>query len=108
MRTAAFAYVLQNYEVLCSALDEIHSSGTDEYAIKAAGFLSLMEKFNLYFGLKLSHLIFSAMEQLSISLQGKDTTIQESVQAARLALNYLEAQRTDDSLMIANIRTCPT
>ena len=73
MRTAAFASVLQNYEVLCSALDEIHSSGTDEYAIKAACFLSLMERFNLYFGLKLSHLIFSAMEQLSISLQGEDT-----------------------------------
>ena len=55
VRTAAFASVLQNYEVLCSALDEIPSSGTDEYAIKAAGFLSLMKKFNLYFGLKLSH-----------------------------------------------------
>ena len=33
VRTAAFASVLQNYEVLCSALDEIHSSGTGEYAI---------------------------------------------------------------------------
>ena len=69
VRTAAFASVLQNYQVLCSILEEIHSSGTDEYAIKAAGFLSLMEKFNIFFHLKLSHLIFSAIETLSISLQ---------------------------------------
>ena len=96
MRTATIASVLQNNEILCASLEEIHASGTDEYAIKAAGFLSLMEKFSLFFGLKLSHLIFSAMEQLSISLQRKDTTIQESVQAAKLALNYLEEQRHDD------------
>lgn len=38
--TAAINSVLQNYEVLCSALEEIHASGTDEYAIKAAGFLA--------------------------------------------------------------------
>ena len=68
VRTEALASVLQNYEVLCSTLEEIHSSGTDEYAIKAADFISLMEKFNIFFGLKLSHLIFSAIEMLSISL----------------------------------------
>ena len=95
MRTAVFASVLQNYEVLCSTLEEIHSSGADEYAIKAAGFLSLMEKFNIFFSLKLSHLIFSAIETLSISLQGEDTTIQETVHTSKLALNYLEAQHTD-------------
>lgn len=74
VRTGAIDSVLQNYEVLCSALEEIHASGTDEYSIKAAGFLSLMEKSNLFYGLKLSHLIFSAIEQLSISLQGNDTS----------------------------------
>ena len=68
VRTAAFASVL--YTKLRSALfypEEIHSSGTDEYAIKATDFLSMMEKVNIFFGLKLSHLIFSA----------EDTTIQE-------------------------------
>ena len=40
------------------------------------------------------------MEQLSISVQGEDTTIQESVHASRLAVNYLEAQRTDDVLKL--------
>ena len=53
---------------------------------------------NLTFGLQfLSHLIFSATEQLSITLQGVDTTIQECVHASKLALSYLEVQRTDDS-----------
>ena len=56
-----------------------------------------MEKFNVFLGLKLSHLIFSAIKTLSISLQGEDTTIQETVHASKLALNYVEAQRTDDS-----------
>ena len=79
--------------MLCTALEEIHSLGTDEYATKAAGFLSLVEQFNLFFGLKLSDLISSATEQLSISLQGVDTTIQECVR-------YLEVQRTDDSFNI--------
>lgn len=36
------------------------------------------------------------MEQLSITFQGKDTNIQESVQTAKLALRYLEMQRKED------------
>ena len=42
--------------------------------------------------------LFSATEQLSLTLQGVDTTIQEAVQALKLALNYLGRQRSDDSL----------
>ena len=42
-------------------------------------------------------LIFSGTEQLSISLQGKDTTVQESVNAAELAFGYLERLRQDNS-----------
>ena len=56
-----------------------------------------MEKFSTYFGLKLSHLIFAGTEQLSLSLQGKDTTVQEATTAAALAIRYLERQRTDDN-----------
>jgi len=42
-------------------------------ALKAVGLLTIMEKFSTYFGLQLSHVIFSATEQLSITLQGKTT-----------------------------------
>ena len=38
-------------------------------------------------------MIFSGIEQLSLTLQGKDTTIQE---AAELAIGHLQRQRTDD------------
>ena len=42
-------------------------------------------------------LLISATEQLSITLQGVDTTIQEAVQASKLALTYLQRQRKEDS-----------
>ena len=45
---------------------------------------------------KLSHLIFSGIEQLSLTLQGKDTTIQEAIIAAELAIGHLQWQRKDD------------
>ena len=55
-----------------------------------------MEKFSAFFGLKLPHLIFSATEQLSITLQGRNTTMQEAVESADLAIRFLQSQRNDD------------
>ena len=75
---------------------EIIKEGRDGYAIKANGYFTSMQQFSTFFGLKLSYLIFSATEQLSLTLQGKDTTIQEGVQASALASTYLEKQRTDN------------
>ena len=75
----------------------INSTTHDDYGRKAGGYLALMEKFATFFGLKLGFLIFSGTEQLSISLQGKDTTVQESVNAAELAVRYLERLRQDNS-----------
>ena len=76
---------------------EIIKEGRDEYAMKDNGYLTSMQQFNISFGLKLSYLIFSATEQLSLTLQGKDTTIQEGVQAGALASSFLEKQRTDNA-----------
>ena len=83
--------------VLCEALAEINSTTYDEYGRKAGGFLAQSEKFSTFFGLKLSHLIFSGAEQLSITLQGKDTTVQESINAADLVVMYLERLTVDSS-----------
>ena len=63
--------------------------------LKAVGNANTMLKFSTYFGLKLSHLIFSVTEQLSINIQAKDTTLQEAVQASQLALEYIQRQRCD-------------
>ena len=65
--------------------------------MKANGYLTSMQQFSTFFGLKLSYHIFSATEQLSLTLQGRDTTIQEGIQAATLARTFLEKQRTDDA-----------
>jgi hypothetical protein len=79
VRTAAINAVLKNYEILCDALC-INAETHDEYGVKAGGFLAQMEKFSTFFGLKLSRVVFAASEQLSLSLQGKDITVQEGSQ----------------------------
>lgn len=65
--------------------------------MKAGGILHAMEKFCMFFGLHLSHLVFSATEQLSLSLQGKDITMQDAIQASNLTIKYLERQRSDEA-----------
>ena len=96
VRTGAINGVLANYSTLCKALDEISISGRDEYAMKASGFLQQMEKFSTFFGLKLGYLVFSLTERLSCTLQGKDTTVQEAVEAAKLTELYLCRLRSDE------------
>ena len=54
-----------------------------------------LERFDTYFGFTLSHSLFSATEQTSNALQGKNTTVQEAVMAANMAKSYLVRQRDD-------------
>ena len=69
-----------NYAVLQDVLKEINREGKDEYTAKAHGdYINQMDMFYVYFGLKLSHLLISTTEQLSITLQGNDTTILENL-----------------------------
>ena len=63
--------------------------------MKAGGFLNTMQKFAPFFRLKLSFLIFSATEHLSITLQGKNITVQEAVSASNVTKRFLDKQRTD-------------
>ncbi len=65
------------------------------YGLKAAGLLSALEKLSTLFGLKLGYLIFGASETLS--LQGKDTTLQEAISAVNLAKAFYRRQRTDEA-----------
>ena len=96
VRTGAIHAVITNYSTLCKALDEISTTGRDEYAMKANGFLQQMEKISTLFGLKLGYLVFSVTERLSCTLQGKDTTIQEATEAGRLTETYLRRLRSDE------------
>ena len=92
-RTASISAVIENYETLLEALDEISETCKDEYGRKAVGFHALMAKFSTFFGLKLAHLVFSTSEQLSITLQNKDTTAQDANIAANLAKAFYVRQR---------------
>ena len=56
-----------------------------------------MEKFGTYFGLKLSHIIFAAIEQLAIILQNQNITSQEAVMASTLAEQFISRQRNDNA-----------
>ena len=51
MRTATIEAILVNYDVLCKLLVEVNESGRDEYAMKAGGYLSSIDRFSTYFGL---------------------------------------------------------
>lgn len=97
VRTGAMGAIIVNYNVLRVILYDIHDSGRDEYSLKAGGYFRSLEKFNTYFGLKLSYLLFSATEQLSIALQGRNTSIQEAVNAANLAINHLVRLRGEEN-----------
>ena len=94
VRTAAMQAIVTNYETLQSAM-EVSSHGTDDCSRRAGGTVAMMDKFSTYFGLKLSILIFSMIEQLSITLQGVDTTVNDCYYSVEVCIKGLERNRTD-------------
>ena len=54
---------------------EINSTTHDEYKLKAGGVAYIREV--LHSGLKLGHILFGTAEEVSKSLQAKDTTLQQ-------------------------------
>ena len=69
----------------------------DEYGAKAGGILAQLHTFDTYFGFKLSHLVFSATEQLSCFLQTKDVSLQEALRPAAVAVRFFERNRSDEA-----------
>ena len=78
-------------------MEQINVKTHDDYGRKAGGLLAMIDKFKTFFGLKLSHLIFSGTEQLSLILQEKDITVQEGTMAAETTIQYLKRLRTDNT-----------
>ena len=56
-----------------------------------------MENFDTLFGLKLGHLLYGATEEVSKCLQGKDTSLQETLSVVNLILGFYRRQRTDEA-----------
>ena len=84
-RTAALEAAIKDYSILIDVMEEIHASTHDEYGLKAYGILMSLEKFETLFGLKLAYLLFGASEDVSKSLQAKNTTLQEALSSVKLA-----------------------
>ena len=59
--------------------------------------MALMEKFSTYLGLKVSFMVFSAMEQLSKALQYQDVNAQEVQLSVRMVNNFLKRRRSDSA-----------
>ena len=77
MRTASIDSILKNYIALIDTLEDVNA-GSDEHTRRAGGLLALTETFSTFFGQKLSHLLFAASEQLSLTLQSKDISAQDA------------------------------
>ena len=86
---------MKNYDTICQELEQIAEERHDDTGVNASGFAAKLEKFATYVGLKLSFLVFSATEQLSITLQTSGTNAQEALTAAKAAKLYLERQRSE-------------
>ena len=56
-----------------------------------------MTKFAVFFGLKFSMVIFSATEQLSVTLQSHDINAQQAISAVNAASQYFHRLRSDSS-----------
>ena len=96
VRTAALSAVIRDYTILMETLEEIHATTRDEYGLKAAGFLQSMETFNTLFGLRLAHTLFSGAEQVSLTLQKKNISIQDALCAVAAAKAYFHRLRSDE------------
>ena len=68
-RTCSIDAILKDYSLLLKALEEIYLTTCDEYGLKAGGLLRALEQFSALFGLKLSHLLYSTTETVSLTLE---------------------------------------
>lgn len=97
VRTAATTAVLKTYSALLQLMQTIAETSYDDYGRRVNGLLTQLEKFDTYFGMKLSHLIFSGTKQASINLQSKNTSVQEALSCAEVTRSFLKRLRSDDS-----------
>ena len=87
-RSAAINAVLKDYTVLIEAMEEINLTTRDEYGLKAEGLLNFLQMFCIFFGLRLSYVLFTRAEEVSRILQAKDTRLQDALKAICLLKGF--------------------
>ena len=76
-------------------MEKVNRTKRDEHGLKAGRVLASLQKFKTLFGYKLGHLLFGPAKEVSKTLQGKDTSIQEAVSAVNLEKRFYQGQRED-------------
>ena len=94
VRSGAMQAIISNYEELQDAM-EVSSYGSDDCSRRANGIMALMERFSTYFGLKLSILIVSITEHMSIHLQSKERSVEDGYFLVDTYLKSLKKLRLD-------------
>ena len=94
MRTGALDSILKNYVVIRAEMEHVSRECFGDPSSNASGYLALMEKFET-FGLQLSYLVFSAIEQLSRTLHMHDINAQDVSMASSQAVSFLSRQCSD-------------
>ena len=79
---------------MLEALEEAYGTTRDDYGLKAGGLLHALEQFNTLFGLKLSHLLYSAAETVSLTLQRKDIAMHDALGAVETAKTHYKRLRS--------------
>ena len=97
MRAASMDSVIKNYSAIIDTMEEVHHTTRNDYALRAYGVMVAMEKFEVYFGIKLSHLLFGPAEETSKVLQAKNISLQESLGSIHTVQHFYERQRSDDA-----------
>ena len=100
VRTPAINFIIKNYAVLLQKLETIRDEFTGEASSKALGLLTLLGKFNIYFGLKVAYLVFVSTEQLAITLQAKNINAQICIKSGHAAKNFLLRHRSTNNFDI--------
>ena len=85
MRTSATNALLRNYVAILTALERIREEHHDDCGHRVNGLVAQLKGFDIFFGSKLSYLLFSGTKQTSISHQKKNTTVQEALTCADMA-----------------------
>ena len=94
-RTGAIDAILKDYKVLTDTLEEIYETTKDDYGLKANGFLQSLEKCDTIFGLMLSYDLFSATEQVLLSLQKKNIGIRDAITVIDAAKSHIKRKRSE-------------
>jgi hypothetical protein len=80
--------IIKDYGILLEALEKIQQTTRDDHGLKAGGLLHALNQFSTLVGLKLSHLLYSAAETVSPTLQRKHITLQDALCVVEVATAY--------------------